>query len=184
MCQATGTPVLEKYESDGGPGIEKIMEILDNSERAASDRSNFFMTQILFWLLAATDGHAKNFSIAHLPGNRYQATPLYDVISAHPIIGAGPNHLPPQRAKLAMAVHSKNVHYHLNQIQRRHWIAQGRRVGYSDDEAEKMIAVLTAKTEHVIDEVSAELPHGFPPDIAEAIFQGLRRSHRKLASTV
>ncbi|MDB5838281.1 MAG: HipA N-terminal domain protein, partial [Herminiimonas sp.] len=38
-------------------------------------------------LLRATDGHAKNFSIFLQPGGYYRMTPLYDVLSARPIIG-------------------------------------------------------------------------------------------------
>jgi serine/threonine-protein kinase HipA len=183
MCQATGTSALHKYESDGGPGIEAIMEVLSGSARAAIDRQNFFVTQMIFWLLAATDGHAKNFSIAHLPGNRYESTPLYDVLSAHPIIGAGAGRLPAQKVKLAMAVRGKNVHYLLNQIQRRHWIAEGHRVGFSATDVDAMIDTLTARTDMVIDEVSSLLPEDFPMDVAAAIFQGMQRLSRKLAQS-
>jgi serine/threonine-protein kinase HipA len=182
MCQATGTSALHKYESDGGPGIEAIMEVLSGSSRAAADRRHFFVTQMIFWLLAATDGHAKNFSIAHLPGNRYEATPLYDVLSAHPIIGAGAGRLAAQKVKLAMAVRGKNVHYLLNQIQRRHWIAQGQRVGFAAADVEIMIDDLTARTETVIDEVSLLLPEDFPMDVAGSIFEGMRRLNKKLAT--
>jgi serine/threonine-protein kinase HipA len=182
MCQATGTSALHKYESDGGPGIEAIMEVLSGSSSAATDRRHFFITQMIFWLLAATDGHAKNFSIAHLPGNRYEATPLYDVLSAHPIIGAGAGRLAAQKVKLAMAVRGKNVHYLLNQIQRRHWIAQGQRVGFAAADVEIMIDDLTARTETVIDEVSSLLPEDFPMDVAGSIFEGMRRLNKKLAT--
>jgi serine/threonine-protein kinase HipA len=181
MCQATGTPALQKYESDDGPGINAIMDVLKRSEREATDTRRFFMTQMIFWLLAATDGHAKNFSIAHLPGNRYQSTPLYDVLSAHPIIGRGANRIAAQRVKLAMAVRGKNVHYLLNQIQPRHWIAQGERVGFSATDVEEMIGELTARTPDVIEEVARLLPKDFPMDIAEAIFNGMRRLNSKLA---
>jgi serine/threonine-protein kinase HipA len=181
MCQATGTPALQKYQSDGGPGIEPIMDVLAGSDRAAADRRNFFMTQMIFWLLAATDGHAKNFSIAHLPGNRYESTPLYDVLSAHPIIGTGGNQFAAQRVKLAMAVRSKNVHYLINEIQRRQWIAQGQRVGFSAADVEAMIGELTARTADVIDKVAAQLPRDFPADVAETIFNGMRRLNGKLA---
>lgn len=181
MCQATGTSALHKYESDGGPGIDAIMEVLSGSARAAIDRRNFFTTQVIFWLLAATDGHAKNFSIAHLPGNRYESTPLYDVLSAHPIIGAGAGRLPAQKVKLAMAVRGRNVHYLINQIQRRHWIAEGQRVGFSAADVETLIGELTARTDAVIDEVSSRLPRDFPMDVAEAVFDGMRRLKRKLA---
>ena len=181
MCQATGTSALHKYESDGGPGIEAIMEILAGSARAAADRRNFFATQLVFWQLAATDGHAKNFSIAHLPGNRFESTPLYDVLSAHPIIGSGAGRLAAQKVKLAMAVRGKNVHYLLNQIQRRHWVAEGQRVGFAAADVNTLIDELTARTEMVIDTVSSQLPADFPLDVADAVFDGMRRLNGKLA---
>nr|WP_118182682.1 type II toxin-antitoxin system HipA family toxin [Paraburkholderia phosphatilytica] len=183
MCQATGTPGANKYEADGGPGIDTIMALLGGSMHAGVDRRNFFATQIVFWLLAAIDGHAKNFSIAHLPGNRYASTPLYDVLSAHPIIGKGANRLAPQRAKLAMAVRGRNAHYALAQIYPRHWIAQGQRVGLAPEEVESIIADIVAATESVIDTVAAEIPDGFPMDIAEAVFAGIRRHAARLEQT-
>jgi serine/threonine-protein kinase HipA len=183
MCQATGTPPGSKYESDGGPGIQSIMEILAGSERAEVDRRNFFMTQIVFWLLAATDGHAKNFSIAHRPANQYQSTPLYDVLSAHPIIGTGRNKFSAHRVTLAMAVRGKNVHYLIKEIQRRHWIAQAQRVGLTPADADDMITTLTHRTETVVKQVAAQLPNGFPDDVSGAIFEGMLRQSAMLANT-
>ncbi|MCO8589128.1 type II toxin-antitoxin system HipA family toxin [Burkholderia multivorans] len=180
MCQATGTPPAAKYESDGGPGIDTIMGILANSVDAARDRMNFFVAQLVFWVLAAIDGHAKNFSIALLPGNTYRSTPLYDVLSAHPIIGTRRNQLAPRRARLAMAVSGKNRHYAIADIQPRHWIAQGRRVGLSDDDVRTALTAVAARTEPVIAEVAARLPADFPADVADAIFDGMRRQSRKL----
>src|SRR6201996_1213669 len=180
MCQATGTSAADKYESDGGPGIQKIMEVLAGSERSAIDQRHFFMTQIVFWMLAATDGHAKNFSIAHLKSNRYEATPVYDVLSAHPIIGNGPNLLSARRAKLAMAVRGNNAHYLINEIRRRHWIAQGQRVTLPPADVEEMITTLTGMTEYVIAQVEARLPSAFPTDLSDKIFAGLRRQSEKL----
>lgn len=180
MCQATGTPSGAKYESDGGPGIDTIMGILANSADAAPDRMNFFVAQLVFWVLAAIDGHAKNFSIAHLPGNTYRSTPLYDVLSAHSIIGTRRNQLPPRRARLAMAVCGKNRHYVIGEIQPRHWIAQGRRVGLTEDDVHAAMATVVARTEPVIAEAAAQIPAEFPVDVADAIFDGMRRQVRKL----
>ncbi|MGE8579733.1 MAG: HipA domain-containing protein, partial [Burkholderia contaminans] len=182
MCQATGTPAGAKYESDGGPGIETIMGILANSADAARDRMNFFVTQLVFWVLAAIDGHAKNFSIAHLPGNTYRSTPLYDVLSAHPIIGTRRNQLPPRRARLAMAVCGKNRHYVIGEIQPRHWIAQGRRVGLTEDDVHAAMAAVVARTEPAIAKAAAQIPAEFPADVADAIFEGMRRQARKLGA--
>ncbi|MBN3853876.1 type II toxin-antitoxin system HipA family toxin [Paraburkholderia sp. Ac-20340] len=181
LCQATGTPGLYKYEADGGPGIDAVMAVLGGSSRSAQDRRHFFLAQIIFWLLAATDGHAKNYSIAHLPGSRFAATPLYDVLSAHPIIGRGRNQVAAQRASLAMAVRGRNAHYRIGQIFPRHWIAQGQRVGFSVEQIEEMMATVAQQTGRVIDEAAAQLPEDFPLDIADAIFAGMRSQARILA---
>ncbi|VWC56339.1 toxin HipA [Burkholderia lata] len=183
MCQATGTPSGAKYESDGGPGIETIMGILANSADAAHDRMNFFVAQLVFWVLTAIDGHAKNFSIAHLPCNTYRSTPLYDVLSAHPIIGTRRNQLPPRRARLAMAVCGKNRHYVIGEIQPHHWIAQGRRVGLTEDDVRAAMAAVVARTEPAIAEAAAQIPADFPADVADAIFDGMRRQSVKLGAT-
>ncbi len=183
MCQATGTPASRKYESDGGPGIETIMDILARSTEAARDRLTFFTAQVVFWVLAATDGHAKNFSLAHLPRNAYRATPLYDVLSVYPILGNGRSQLAPQKAKLAMAVRGKNRHYALREIFPKHWTAQGLRTGLTENDVSAAITAVADETERVIGEVSAAIPADFPMDVAEAIFTGMRAQSRRLADT-
>ncbi|MCE5182380.1 MAG: type II toxin-antitoxin system HipA family toxin [Betaproteobacteria bacterium] len=182
MCQATGTSPLRKYQSDGGPGIAQIMELLLGSDNVEQDRNNFFKTQIIFWVLAAIDGHGKNFSIAHLPGSSYRATPIYDVLSAHPVIGKGMNQISPQKTKLAMAVRGSANHYLIEKIQRRHWIAQAQQVGLGAALTEQLIREVIESTEPVIGEVGKLLPDDFPMDIAEAIFSGMRRQSAKLAA--
>lgn len=182
MCQATGTSPLRKYQADGGPGIAEIMEVLLGSDDAAEDRNNFFKTQIIFWLLAATDGHGKNFSIAHLPGGRYHATPIYDVLSAHPVIGTGKNQISPHKAKLAMAVRGSTNYYLIEKIQRRHWLAQAQQVGLGAAAAEQLIKEVLEATESVIGEVGNLLPDGFPTDVAEAVFSGMRRQAAQLTA--
>lgn len=180
FCQATGTSPLQKYQSDGGPGITQIMDILLGSTQAEIDRARFFKTQLIFWLLAATDGHAKNFSIFHLPNSQFKATPLYDVLSAHPIIGPGAHQLAHQRAKLAMAVRGSSNYYHIDQIQRRHWANHARQVGLGAAAAEAIIDEVLAGATGVVDTVAALLPQDFPVDIAKAIFQGLLRQCERL----
>nr|WP_322033838.1 type II toxin-antitoxin system HipA family toxin [Paraburkholderia sp. J76] len=182
LCQATGTSGLAKYEADGGPGIDAIMQVLDGSAQTAADRRNFFVTQMVFWLLAATDGHAKNYSIALLPRSEYAATPLYDVLSAHPIVGRGRNHIAPQRVSLAMAVRGRNRHYRVEEIYPRHWIAQGQRVGFAAEQVEAMLAHVAARTPHAIEAVSAHLPADFPADVADAVFAGMRRLAARIAA--
>ncbi|WP_163344250.1 HipA domain-containing protein, partial [Enterobacter hormaechei] len=71
-------PSALKYENEGGPGIIDIMKYLLGSSNADQDRFHFMKAQVLFWLLAATDGHAKNFSVFINQEGRFHLTPLYD----------------------------------------------------------------------------------------------------------
>jgi serine/threonine-protein kinase HipA len=48
-------------------------------------------------------------SIFHLAGGLYQLTPLYDVISVHPLVEA--RQIDRQQIAMAMAVRGKNRHY-------------------------------------------------------------------------
>ena len=175
MCQAAGCSPLEKYQREGGPGIERIMRLLLGSEAAELDRLNFYKTHIIFWLLIATDGHAKNFSIAMLPGGRYRATPLYDVLSAHPIVGTRKNHIQPRDAKLAMAVRGSTNHYEVYRIQRRHWSTMAQRVNLGAQTAERIIEELLVQTPQVVQDAYQSIPEGFPQDLADSILQGMLR---------
>jgi serine/threonine-protein kinase HipA len=175
FCQATGRPPMRRYERDGGPSMSEILEILATSAYAERDRSNFALAQLTFWLLAATDGHAKNFSIHHLTGGAFEMTPLYDVLSAWPVIGSGANQLPLQDAKLAMAVAGKNQHYKLVDIKPRHWQALATRIGGSElwGRMQSLVDAAPRAFDHI------ELPRGFPDMVISKISHGVRDQSRK-----
>lgn len=183
MCQALGVSPLRKYQADGGPGITDIMDVLSHSDQAEHDREQFFKAQILFWLLAATDGHAKNFSIAIESQGRYQLTPLYDVLSAWPVIGHGNNQIAWQKCKLAMAVRGTSNYYQINRIQRRHWIKHGEQTGLTKQQIETIIDEITTGVFGVIERVGRLIPHHFPQQLAESVFEGMRQQCRRLTET-
>ena len=81
LCQAQSVPPTLKYEVDGGPGIADCLGLLKSSDEPEKDRKAFMKAQLVFWLIGATDGHAKNFSIALKPQGRFSLTPLYDILS-------------------------------------------------------------------------------------------------------
>jgi HipA-like protein len=112
----------------GGPGMKACLQLLQGSADP-QDLRLFQLTQLAFWLLGATDGHAKNFSIFLQPGDSYVMTPLYDILSMWPYAGEGPRQFRRKKAGLAMAVRSKNAHYSFDEIQTRHWhqLATGQR---------------------------------------------------------
>ena len=181
MCQATGTPPANKYEVDDGPGISEISNLLQGSQNARVDRRIFFRAQVLYWMLCAVNGHAKNYSVFIERYGRYRLTPLYDVISAYPILGNRKNQLAPRKAVMAMALSGRNQHYKWAEIQPRHWLSTANKVGLNAT-VEEDIADLVAKTPEVIRAVDAILPYNFPREVAEPIFAGLVSSAKKLAN--
>jgi serine/threonine-protein kinase HipA len=179
FCQATATPSSLKYESDGGPGLDSIARILQGSESRDDDLATLLRAQLLFWMLAATDGHAKNFSIHLLREGRYRLTPLYDVLSAWPIVGPRNDQVHRQKLRLAMAVRGKNKHYRIAQIQRRHFNMMARRCGFGND-MEPIILEVIGETASIVDKVSRRLPKRFPAKVFDAVAKGLRQSARQL----
>lgn len=181
FCQVLGKPSHLRYESDGGPGMVDVAAVLRQSERPRDDLQTFLTAQILFWMLAAPDGHAKNFSVHLLPGGRYTLTPMYDVMSIWPIEGNGGNQWSWHKAKLAMAVVGKNRHYVMKDIKRRNFNAMAVKCFYGPD-AESIIGALIEQTPGVIERVAATLPAAFPAQVSDRIFAGLRTSAERLAA--
>jgi len=182
LCQATGTPVERKYESQGGPGIEAVMRLLEGSNAAAADREDFFRTQLVYWLLCAIDGHAKNFSVFIEAGGRFRLTPRYDVLSAYPALGRKAHQLSPHKVKMAMAVVGKNRHYRWREIRVRHWLETARRCAVLN--ARKLIEEVTERVPGAVEAVRAALPRTFPEAVGEPILTGLARAAREAAEAV
>ena len=155
------------------------MDLLLGSTEAEADRVDFFRTQVLFWMLCAIDGHAKNFSVFLEAEGRFRLTPRYDVLSALPVLGTRAGKYSPQKVKMAMAVHGeKSRHYLWSQILRRHWLQTARLCGLAS-RAEGEIDALVADTPRVVSAVAALLAERFPA-ASPGHAQGLQESARKL----
>ncbi|HEY4294889.1 MAG TPA: type II toxin-antitoxin system HipA family toxin [Paraburkholderia sp.] len=179
FCQVYGVPSHRKYENEGGPGVLDLARILQQSVTAQQDIETLLASQILFWMLAAPDGHAKNFSIRLLAGGQFRMTPLYDVMSIWPVEGNGPNQWSWFKARLAMGMWSRSKHDAFRDVQRRHFNTMALRCSYGAH-AEPLIQRLIEQTPEVIARVSADLPERFPGKVAERIFKGLKSSAAKL----
>ncbi|MEK6421228.1 MAG: type II toxin-antitoxin system HipA family toxin [Burkholderia gladioli] len=180
FCQATGTSPLLKYENEGGPGLTQLFALAHQSLDAERDLHTLMATQILFWLLQAPDGHAKNFSIQmQRATSGFRLTPIYDVMSAYPVLGDGANQWAARDIKLAMALLGKRRHYHVHTIERRHFNSTARKLGYGDD-AEPLIQALIARTPAAIAEVQADLPPGFSQRVADKVLGGLLNAAQAL----
>jgi serine/threonine-protein kinase HipA len=181
FCQATGRPPTQRYESDGGPSVDAILDILARSQNPEIDRANFVLAQLAFWLLAAIDGHGKNFSIQQQPGDAFVLAPLYDVLSAWPVIGPGANQLPLQDAKLAMAISGQNRHYKIVEIQALHWQSLAERVG--GGALWNRMLELVKSTDTIMHRIRADLPEGFPATVIARIASGTRSQAAKFLRT-
>jgi serine/threonine-protein kinase HipA len=179
MCQAMGTPMGRKYESEGAPGIPEILAFLLGSSRPLADRRLFLKAQILFWMLCAVDGHARNFSVFIRRGGAYNLTPLYDVISAYPVLGHGKNKLAPEKAKMAMAVRGRGRHYQWERMTRRHW-RETAKAGGMEAEIEGILSELIDGADGAAEKAAEALPTGFPGRVAETILSGLKQAARRL----
>ena len=178
MCQALGVSSNLKYQADGGPGIEEIMRLLLGSANPTADRDMFYRSQVLFWLLAAIDGHAKNFSLFIEPAGKYRLTPLYDIISAYPLMKK--KQLQARKIKMAMALQGKNNHYHWHGVQRRHFLETAKKINYSPVRAEIILDEMLEQIDLVIKKVTDHLPKGFPAAISQPIFEGIKKMQQKL----
>ena len=181
FCQATGTSPHIKYENEGGPGLAPLFTLVQQSLDAERDLRTLMASQILFWMLRAPDGHAKNFSIQLQAGaaGRFRLAPLYDVMSAHPVIGDGPNQWAARELKLAMALLGKSRHYLMHTIQRRHFNSTAKKLGFGET-AEPLLQELVGRTPAVVAQVQNELPEGFSQQVADQILDGLLSAARAL----
>jgi serine/threonine-protein kinase HipA len=179
FCQVEGVSPLNKYESDGGPGLKALFTTLKQSVNAENDMRTLLASQVLFWLLRAPDGHAKNFSVHILPGGRFRMTKLYDVMSAYPVLGDGPNLWSAFEVKLAMALLGKNRHCLMHNIQRRHFNTTAQKVAYGTS-AEAVIEDILARTIAAVAEVRESLPAGFSQYVADSILGGVEQAAQAL----
>ncbi len=172
MCQALGVFSDLKYESDGGPGIIQIMKSLRGAYDAKADRERFMKSVFLFWVLGAIDGHAKNFSLFLDAGGQYRLTPLYDVMSAYPLIIK--QQFAKNKLKMAMAVSGKNRHYRWQDIKLRHWLSTASKCQFPESTMQHIIEQAFDEMETVIEKVSALLPKDFPHTISGSLFHHMR----------
>lgn len=179
FCQALGIPPDKKYEQHGGPGMARCLQLLQGSTNK-NDTLFFLLTQFAFFLLAAPDGHAKNFSIFLQRGDTYEMTPLYDILSAWPYLGRGPNQLNRHKAGLAMAMRSKNAHYVLKDIRTRHWHQLAMKNGGA--EVWEAMLQLAENVDEALSTVESRLPNDFPIHTWTTISAGMRAEAKRFLS--
>ncbi|ASM74401.1 MULTISPECIES: type II toxin-antitoxin system HipA family toxin [Roseobacteraceae] len=175
ICQARSVPPTLKYQNEGGPGMVDVLNLLEGSDTPGADQETFLKAQVIFWLIGATDGHAKNFSVFLSPGGSYRMTPLYDILTAQPALNAGLV----RRSQMKMAMSAgDNRHYRFDQIHGRHFVQTAMRAGLSRKRAMQIIETVAERAQSALDVTAATLPTGFPEalvaSVDDAVIQRLR----------
>lgn len=114
ICQALGHQPTRKYESDGGPGVRRIVELLREQSSSPDEDVQSFLDALAFnWLIAGTDAHAKNYSLLLGQNGVVRLAPFYDLASILPYPA-----VEMAKAKLAMKIGGE---YRLRNIGLRNW---------------------------------------------------------------
>jgi len=148
LCQAFGIPSHLKYEADGGPSMTQILELLAQSDDPSDDQKRFLQANYVFWLLGATDGHAKNFSISLGAHNSFRLTPIYDVISLQPLVDA--HQVNRREYRMAMSV-GNSRHYKVMEILPRHFLQSAANAGIKEARARAWIDEMTQRLPSAIE---------------------------------
>jgi len=171
FCQALSISPTRKYQSEGGPGLVKMLDVLKGSDNPAEDRETLFKAQLFFWLIGATDGHAKNFSLFLGPGGSYRLTPLYDVLTAQPSLDA--RQVQRKQMKLSMSV-GTNRHYRIDEIQRRHFVQTATAAGLSKSTIARALEEVADRALKALETVEVGLPKDFPASLHASVSKGVR----------
>lgn len=172
ICQALGILPHGKYESDGGPGIGDCLDLLKSSDSPDDDRRAFMKAQIIFWLIGATDGHAKNFSLHLGPQGRFRLTPLYDILSTQ--WQHDRRQIPRNAFRLAMAVGDKR-RYAVTEIAPRHFEQTAKLAGFPIATLHEVMAEIERRLPEAAEAVQNAVDPSVPDAMVEAIIAAAER---------
>ncbi|EIO4775936.1 HipA domain-containing protein [Escherichia coli] len=136
--------------------------------------------QVFQWLIGATDGHAKNFSVFIQAGGSYRLTPFYDIISAFPVLGGTGIHI--SDLKLAMGLNaSKGKKTAIDKIYPRHFLATAKVLRFPEVQMHEILSDFARMIPAALDNVKTSLPTDFPENVVTAVETNVLRLHGRLS---
>ncbi len=180
MCQTFGLPSSVKYESDGGPGIARIMAFLMGSSEALRDRYDFMKFRVFQWLIGATDGHAKTspylFRLAAVIDSRHFTTSFQHFRS----LAVRGIHI--SDLKLAMGLNaSKGKKTAIDKIYPRHFLATAKVLRFPEVQMHEILSDFARMIPAALDNVKTSLPTDFPENVVTAVETNVLRLHGRLS---
>lgn len=171
FCQALGVNPAQKYQSEGGPTAVQILKLLQGADDPAKDQSAFFKSQILFWLMGATDGHGKNFSIFLRPQGRFALTPFYDVLSAQPVLDD--RQIDRNKFKLAMSVGDSRK-YKVLDVTGHHFVETGKEAGLGPAVIRQVIEEVLDAMREAADKALQQMPDDFVDGVHVSVSRAMQ----------
>lgn len=168
FCQALGYPSELKYQADGGPTIDKCIDLIRSASAApALDLAIFWNALVFNWLIGNCDAHAKNYSLLYQDGSARLA-PLYDLVSTT---------IYPELTRIpAMRVGSAGD---VEQVDFADWKELARATGIAERLAGAELSRFAGKVVAEAELLHASDDHG--KEIVAGILDGIRRRARKVA---
>src|SRR5690606_23018224 len=130
---------------------------------------------IIFDLLYATDGHAKNFSIS-LNQNGFKLTPFYDVMGGYFLHQREKK--PLQHLRLAMSVGNSN-YYNFAKISKRHYEESAKKCLISNDDFERLMS----EVKHDFDKLDyskKDLDQNLDIKVLNCLIEGMNKRAAKI----
>ena len=163
LCQALSVLPWNKYENEGGPGIAQVVALIQESSlEPEADVGRFLDMVGVNWLLAATDAHAKNYALLHVPGGGVRLAPFYDVTSYLPYADRRLHEI-----KMAMRIGRE---YLVRNVTRSDWLALAAAAKESQKvilaRLEALLSRVPEATERVAERAIAE---GLAGDVVEEL---------------
>ncbi len=176
FCQALGLSASRKYESEGGPDLARIQQVLDaHSSDPIGDIRSLLRWVAFCGLVGNADGHAKNLSLLY-EGSTPRLAPFYDLICTRVYRGIA--------RRLALSVGGESDP---GQVGTAHWRSLGARLGVKPGFVVELVQEMAAALPAALEETVADFrsAYGDAPVlqmVVPSILRQARRSERLLSS--
>jgi serine/threonine-protein kinase HipA len=179
LCQSLTVHPDRKYESEGGPGVSQVVDLLRGySSAPEEDVWTFVRALIVNWLIVGTDAHAENCGALIDAHESVRLAPLYDIASALPYAAT----MPLRKLKLAMKVGGE---YLVHRIGARQWRALAELNGLAPTDVLSELHRMAAATPESIERVrDRTIAGGLRTPIIDELASGVAARARECAGEV
>jgi len=166
-CQALGVHPSLKYQSEGGPDIVRVMELMNRSNQPVKDRRRVMEAVVFNYLILGTDAHAKNFSLLLGMNQQVRLARLYDIASYLPYVDRRKD------CRFAMKI---GGYYKDAQIQPRHFEKMARSCEFPPHELGGILKEMAERMPQTAKAVKAELnQHGIKHSVLGKLVSGINQ---------